>query len=116
MNANFCTSAVANLNTPELLLSSSDSVLDFISVIELSEILTFLTINSGGVELVNLGSGNPTSVIDFARALAKVNNWIVKLRVGPEPSRIFESKCFWSDSSKLTELLSGCQTLNRSSN
>ena len=108
--------AAANSMKPELMLSSSDSVLDFISVIELSEILTFLTINSGGVELVNLGSGNPTSVIDFARALAKVNNWIVKLRVGPEPSRIFESKCFWSDSSKLTEILSGCQTLNRSSN
>ena len=116
MNANFCTSAAANLNTPELLLSSSDSVLDFISVIDLSEILTLLTINFGGVELVNLGSGHPTSVIDFARDLAKANDWSLYFRSGLEPSRTYEATSFWSNSSKLTELLSGYQTSNRNSN
>ena len=104
--------ATANSMTPELMLSNSDSVLDFLPVIELSEILTVLIMNYGDVGLVNLGSGHPVSVIDFARALAKANNWSVNFREGPEPSRIFESKCFWSNNSKLTRLLSGYQTVN----
>ena len=108
--------SAVNSNRPELLLSSSDSVLDFISVIDLSEILTLLTINFGGVELVNLGSGHPTSVIDFARDLANANDWSLNFRSGLEPSRTYEATSFWSNSSKLTELLSGYQTSNRNSN
>lgn len=104
--------AAANSMTPELMLSNSDSVLDFLPVSELSEILTVLIVNFGDVGLVNLGSGHPVSVIDFARALAKANNWSVNFREDPEPSRIFESKCFWSNNSKLTEMLLGYQTLN----
>ena len=105
--------AAANSMAPELMLSNSDSILDFLPVIELSEILTVLTVDFGEVGLVNLGSGRPISVIDFSRALAKAHNWSVNLRVGSETSRIFESKCFWSDNSKLIEILSEYQTLNR---
>lgn len=105
--------ATANSIEPELMLSNSDSTLDFLSVIELSEILIVLTVSLGEVGLVNLGSGQPISVINFARALTKANGWSVNFRVSPEPSRIFESKCFWSDSSKLTGLLSAYQTPNR---
>ena len=67
----------------------------------------------GALKLINLGSGYPTSVIDFARDLAKANNWSLNFRSGLEPSRTYEAKSFWSNSSKLTELLSGTQTSNR---
>lgn len=95
----------ANSCRPELLLSNSDSALDFISVIELGDILTTLATSFKDVGIVNLGSGRPTSVIEFAQSLANSNNWNVNFRATPEHSRIFESKYFWSNSSKLTELL-----------
>ena len=94
-----------DLCRPELLLSNSDSTLDFISVIELGDILTALATSFKDVGILNLGSGRPTSVIKFAQSLANRNNWSVNFRSAPEHSRIFESKCFWSNSSKLTELL-----------
>jgi nucleoside-diphosphate-sugar epimerase len=97
---------VANSSNPEIQLSNSDGVLDFISVIELSEILAILTLTIDNTGIVNLGSGHPKYVIDFARNIARVNNWTVTFISGAESSRHFESKCFWSDNSKLTRLLS----------
>jgi nucleoside-diphosphate-sugar epimerase len=99
----------ANSCRPELLLSNSDSALDFISVIELGDILTALATSFKDVGILNLGSGRATSVIEFAQSLANRNNWSVNFRADPAHSRIFESKCFWSNSSKLTKLLGGNQ-------
>ena len=106
---------VANSGNPEIQLSNSEGVLDFISVTELSDILIILTLSLDNVGVLNLGSGQPKSVINFARDIARANNWTVTFSTGVHSSRNFESKCFWSDSSKLTRVLSKYNATKRES-
>ena len=97
---------VANSSNPEIQLSNSEGVLDFISVTELSDILISLTLTLHNVGILNLGSGQPKSVINFARGIASANNWTVTFSERVLSTRNFESKYFWSDNSKLTRVLS----------
>ena len=106
---------VANSSNPEIQLSNSEGVLDFISVTELSDILIILTLSLDNVGVLNLGSGQPKSVINFARDIARANNWTVTFSTGVHSSRNFESKCFWSDNSKLTRVLSKYNATKRES-
>ena len=105
----------ANSSNPEIQLSNSEGVLDFISVTELSDILIILTLTLDNVGILNLGSGQPKSVINFAGDIAKANNWTVTFSADVNSSRNFESKCFWSDNSKLTRVLSNYKATKRES-
>ena len=105
----------ANSSNPEIQLSNSEGVLDFISVTELSDILIILTLTLDNVGILNLGSGQPKSVINFASDIAKANNWTVTFSADVNSSRNFESKCFWSDNSKLTRVLSNYKATKRES-
>ena len=96
----------ANSSNLEIQLSNSEGILDFISVVKLSEILTIFTLNVDNAGVVNLGSGNPKLVIDFARDIAKANDWSLTFTSDAVSSRKFESKSFWSDNFKLMTLLS----------
>ena len=95
-----------NSSNSEIQLSNSEGILDFIFVIELSEILTIFTLNADNAGVVNLGSGHPKLVIDFARDIAKANDWTLTFTSEAESSRKFESNSFWSDNFKLKNLLS----------
>ena len=53
---------------------------------------------------MNIGSGNPQSVLDFVHnQIHKLGAQIVPL-VGAIPDRKFESPAFWADISKLKSL------------
>lgn len=98
--------SAAKLNNSEFYLSNSDSALDFISVIELSRLLILLLVRFGHVGLLNLGSGFPRLISDFAREQADLNGWNLNCISKPRLTRIYESKHFWSNNSKLNDLLS----------
>jgi dTDP-6-deoxy-L-talose 4-dehydrogenase (NAD+) len=89
----------------KFLLSSGDSILDFISVSKVSEILLCFILNLDGVGVVNVGSGKPLSVVEFAQFQAIKNSWDIDFLAYSTPQRDYESKQFWADTTYLKNLL-----------
>jgi nucleoside-diphosphate-sugar epimerase len=85
-------------------IGSGKQVLDFISVEKVASILVSLTTRCAGVGLVNIGSGEPQSVLDFVQFQIRALGAQLELLVGALPDRNFESQAFWADSSKLKSL------------
>ena len=85
-------------------MGSGKQVLDFISVEKVASTLVSLTTRSAGEGLVNIGSGEPQSVLDFAKDQIRVLGAQLEPLVGALPDRNFESQAFWADASKLRSL------------
>ena len=85
-------------------MGSGKQVLDFISVEKVVSALVFLTTRCAGVGLVNIGSGEPQSVLDFVQSQIRALGAQIEPLVGALPDRNFESQAFWADSSKLKAL------------
>jgi len=86
-------------------MGNGKQVLDFISVERVASVLTSLATRCRGVGIVNIGSGNPQTVIDFVQNQIRVLSAQLELLVGALPDRNFESPAFWADVSKLHALL-----------
>ena len=96
---------VAMLNgDKQFKMGSGKQILDFISVEKVVSALVFLTTRCAGVGLVNIGSGEPQSVIDFVQSQIRVLGAQLEPLIGALPDRNFESQVFWADSSKLSSL------------
>ena len=85
-------------------MGSGKQVLDFISVEKVASTLVSLTTRCAGVGLVNIGSGEPQSVLDFVKDQIRVLGAQLEPLVGALPDRNFESQAFWADASKLRSL------------
>jgi len=85
-------------------MGSGKQVLDFISVEKVASTLVSLSTRCAGVGVVNIGSGEPQSVLDFARDQIRVLGAQLEPLVGALPDRNFESQAFWADASKLRSL------------
>ena len=85
-------------------IGSGKQVLDFISVEKVASTLVSLTTRCAGEGLVNIGSGEPQSVLDFVKDQIRVLGAQLEPLVGALPDRNFESQAFWADSSKLKSL------------
>jgi len=85
-------------------MGSGKQILDFISVEKVASTLVSLTTRSAGEGLVNIGSGEPQSVLDFAKDQIRVLGAQLEPLVGALPDRNFESQAFWADSSKLKSI------------
>jgi len=85
-------------------MGSGKQVLDFISVEKVASTLVSLTTRCAGVGLVNIGSGEPQSVLDFVKDQIRVLGAQLEPLVGALPDRNFESQSFWADASKLRSL------------
>ena len=86
-------------------MGSGKQVLDFISVEKVVSALVFLTTRCAGVGLVNIGSGEPQSVLDFVQSQIRALGAQIEPLVGALPDRNFESQAFWADTQKLKGLL-----------
>ena len=85
-------------------MGSGRQALDFIAVERVASVLVSLATYCHGVGIVNVGSGEPQTVLDFAQdQIQKLGAKIVPL-VGAIPDRKFEPKAFWADISKLKSL------------
>ena len=85
-------------------MGSGKQILDFISVEKVASVLVSLTTRCAGVGLVNIGSGEPQSVLDFVQSQIRALGAQLEPLVGALPDRNFESQSFWADSSKLSSL------------
>ena len=96
---------VAMLNgDKQFKMGSGKQILDFISVEKVASALVSLTIRCAGAGLVNIGSGEPQSVLDFANDQIRVLGAQLEPLVGALPDRNFESQSFWAEASKLRSL------------
>ena len=86
-------------------MGSGKQVLDFISVEKVVSALIFLTTRCTGVGLVNIGSGEPQSALDFVQSQIRALGAQIEPLVGALPDRNFESQAFWADTQKLKGLL-----------
>ena len=85
-------------------MGSGKQVLDFISVEKVASTLVSLSTRCAGVGVVNIGSGEPQSVLDFVQSQIRALGAQIEPLVGALPDRNFESQAFWADSSKLSSL------------
>jgi dTDP-6-deoxy-L-talose 4-dehydrogenase (NAD+) len=85
-------------------MGSGKQILDFISVEKVASTLVSLSTRCAGVGLVNIGSGEPQSVLDFINDQIRVLGAQLEPLVGALPDRNFESQAFWADSSKLKSI------------
>ena len=91
-------------------MGSGKQVLDFISVEKVASTLVSLSTRCAGVGLVNIGSGEPQSVLDFVQSQIRALGAQLEPLVGALPDRNFESQSFWADSSKLKSIGFCCLT------
>ncbi len=85
-------------------MGSGKQILDFISVEKVASALVYLSTRCVGVGLVNIGSGEPQSVLDFVNDQIRVLGAQLEPLVSALPDRNFESQAFWADASKLRSL------------
>ena len=86
-------------------MGSGKQVLDFISVEKVASTLVSLSTRCAGVGVVNIGSGEPQSVLDFVQSQIRALGAQIEPLVGALPDRNFESQAFWADVKKLDELM-----------
>lgn len=94
------TRAIFN-NEKEFAMGSGTQMLDFIQVTRVASVLVSLATRCAGVGIVNIGSGNPQSVLDFVQSQIRALGAQLEPLVGTLPDRNFESQSFWADETKL---------------
>jgi dTDP-6-deoxy-L-talose 4-dehydrogenase (NAD+) len=96
------TFAVAN-GDAEFKIGSGTQILDFIPVERVAEILNFLVTKNSNIGIVNVGSGNPQSVLQFVQAQIHAMGAQIIPLLGVISDRKYEPNAFWSDNKKLNK-------------
>ena len=94
------TRAISN-NEKEFAIGSGTQMLDFIQVTTVAKALLAFVTEIKGIGLINVGSGDPQTVIEFVeRLISRFESNIVP-KVGVINDREYESISFWSDNNLL---------------
>ena len=97
------TRAISN-NEKEFAIGSGTQMLDFIQVTTVAKALLAFVTEIKGIGLINVGSGDPQTVIEFVeRLICRFESNIVP-KVGVINDREYESISFWSDNNLLDSL------------
>ena len=88
----------------EFAMGSGVQMLDFIQVTRVAKALRTFVTEKKGVGLINVGSGEPQSVIEFVKKLINHFESNIVPRVGAVADREYESLSFWSDNDLLDSL------------
>ena len=95
--------AISN-NEKEFAIGSGTQMLDFIQVTTVAKALLAFVTEIKGIGLINVGSGDPQTVIEFVeRLICRFESNIVP-KVGVINDREYESISFWSDNNLLDSL------------
>ena len=91
-------------NEKEFAIGSGTQMLDFIQVTTVAKALLAFVTENKGIGLINVGSGDPQTVIEFVeRLICRFESNIVP-KVGVINDREYESISFWSDNNLLDSL------------
>ena len=88
----------------EFAMGSGVQMLDFIQVTRVAKALRTFVTEKKGVGLINVGSGEPQSVIEFVKKLIYHFESNIVPRVGAVADREYESLSVWSDNDLLDSL------------
>ena len=97
------TRAISN-NEKEFVMGSGTQMLDFIQVTRVAKALVAFVTETKGVGLINVGSGEPQSVIEFVTKLIDHFESNIVLRLGVLADRKYESLSFWSSNNLMDSL------------
>ena len=87
-------------------MSSGKQIRDFVSAHYLAKCILQLASSGCQNEIVNLGSGTPMSLKDFATSVINSASSNIQLKLGEYQDRNDEPFAFWADTSKLNSILS----------
>jgi nucleoside-diphosphate-sugar epimerase len=96
--------AIAN-NKNQFNMSSGKQKLDYLRIDKAAEFIAELACKNKNLGAVNICSGNPISLIDFAKNIVKFHSSNIKLNTGFYPNRNYESNNFWGDNTYLNTIL-----------
>ena len=89
----------------EFELKSASSKLDFVSVHEVAKVLVKLLEHRRESGVINVGSGFPTNVANFAREQIAKNRWEIQIKSSSIQDRDFEPRSFWANTKKLRKFI-----------
>ena len=78
---------------------------DFIDIDDLAKMITFASIQNKIDGIINVCSGEPTSMKDKVEDFIKQHNLDIKLNYGAFPSRKYDSPVIYGDNSKILKIL-----------
>jgi dTDP-6-deoxy-L-talose 4-dehydrogenase (NAD+) len=86
-------------------MSPGDQLRDFLPVQTVAAYLVGLAMDSPGAGVVNVCSGQPTSVRSLAEGWIEERGWNMKLELGHFPYPDYEPMAFWGANTRLRRLL-----------
>jgi dTDP-6-deoxy-L-talose 4-dehydrogenase (NAD+) len=89
----------------EFNMSGGEQLRDYLPVSEVAKYLVSLAMMTRDNGILNICSGNPTSVRSLVEGWIKDNNWSIDLNLGYYPYPDYEPMAFWGDRGKLESCL-----------
>ena len=86
-------------------MSPGDQLRDFLPVEAVAKYLVGLALDSPGAGIVNVCSGQPTSVRSLAEKWIKQRDWNMALELGHYPYPDYEPMAFWGSTRRLNQIL-----------
>lgn len=97
------TRAISN-NEKEFAMGSGTQMLDFVQVTRVAKALLAFVTETKGFGVINVGSGEPQSVLEFVKKIIDHFESNIVPRVGVLADRKYESLSFWSSNNLLDSL------------
>ena len=95
----------ASLGKKEFPFTKGTNQFDFIDVFELAKMIARASVQNNIDGIINVCSGEPTSLKDKAEAFIKDHNLDIKLQYGAFPSRKYDSPVIYGDNSKISKIM-----------
>ena len=89
----------------EFPMSGGEQIRDYLSIEEIASIIKNLSLKNANLGLVNICSGNPTSIRRLVESWITTNNWNIKLKLDVYPYPDYEPFAFWGDTTKLKSII-----------
>lgn len=86
-------------------MSPGDQLRDFLPATTVAKYLVELALASSGAGIVNVCSGQPTSVRSLAEKWMKERGWSMTLELGHYPYPDYEPMAFWGSTQRMNKLL-----------
>ncbi|SDH62737.1 NAD-dependent epimerase/dehydratase family protein [Propionivibrio dicarboxylicus] len=86
-------------------MSGGEQLRDYLPVEAVADYLVDLTLMKADIGVVNVCSGQPTSVRNLVEGWIREHGWKIKLNLGHFPYPTYEPMAFWGNMSKLQKLL-----------
>lgn len=91
-------------NEKEFNMSMGDQRRDFINVSTLAKNIITVAGQNKVTGVINVGNGNPISVLEFVESVLKIKGKSIKLNKGHYPYASYEPKEFWANVDKLKKI------------